>query len=184
MAAPNIEQCDMTAAYIQPESLINPLVQLSFSGAPEEDLMITAEFPETSLTMEAKLYTNSEVLTPNPLTCEITGRSPKTCTFKAEPKVTEFKILLMALDSASTVDESTVVEFEDFQTRIQQLTSDAIEVRWRASHNQKYDVEIAPEIEGKFSNTSVICGGEKPEDSKMCLAYFIGLNLNEDYTAV
>ena len=74
--------------------------------------MITAEFSETSLTMEAKLYTNSEDLTPNPLTCEITGRSPKTCTFKVEPKVTEFKILLMALDSASTVDESTVVEFE------------------------------------------------------------------------
>nr|XP_027235229.1 uncharacterized protein LOC113826523 [Penaeus vannamei] len=183
MAAPNIEQCDMTAAYIQPESLIERSVQLSFTGVPEEDLMITADFSETSLTMEAKLYTSSEDLTPNPLTCEITGRSPKTCTFKVEPKVTEFKILLMALDSASTVDESTVVEFEDFQTRIQQLTSDAIEVRWRASHNQKYDVEIAPEIEGKFSNTSVICGGENPEDSKMCLAYFIGLNLNEDYTA-
>nr|XP_027235240.1 uncharacterized protein LOC113826534 [Penaeus vannamei] len=89
----------------------------------------------------------------------------------------------MALDSESTVKDSTVVEFEDFQTRIQQLTSDAIEVRWRASQNQEYDVEIGPEIEVKFNKTSVICGGEEPEDSKMCLAYFFTLNLNEDYTA-
>nr|XP_027235089.1 uncharacterized protein LOC113826405 [Penaeus vannamei] len=183
MAAPNIEQCDMTAAYIQPESLIERSVQLSFTGVPEEDLMITADFSETSLTMEAKLYTSSEDLTPNPLTCEITGRSPKTCTFKVEPKVTEFKILLMALDSESTVKDSTVVEFEDFQTRIQQLTLDAIEVRWRASQNQEYDVEIVSETDGKIDSTSVICGGEKPEDSKVCLAYFFPLNLNKDYTA-
>nr|XP_027235081.1 uncharacterized protein LOC113826394 [Penaeus vannamei] len=164
-------------------ALIERSVQLSFTGVPEEDLMITADFSETSLTMEAKLYTNSEDLTPNPLTCEITGRSPKTCTFKVEPKVTEFKILLMALDSESTVKDSTVVEFEDFQTRIQQLTLDAIEVRWRASQNQEYDVEIVSETDGKIDSTSVICGGEKPEDSKVCLAYFFPLNLNKDYTA-
>ncbi|XP_037776523.1 uncharacterized protein LOC119573375 isoform X4 [Penaeus monodon] len=184
MATPTLEQCDMTAAYVQPEVLIDPLmVQLSFNGKPEEDLTVAAEFSEASLSMETKLYTSSGDLTPELLTCDITGQFTKTCTVKVELNVTEFKILLVALDSESTVKESSVVEFEDFQTRIQQITSDAIEVRWRASQNQEYEVEIFPEIEGSFSNTLVLCGGEEPEDSNMCLAYFIALTLNKDYTA-
>ncbi|XP_047472984.1 uncharacterized protein LOC125027897 [Penaeus chinensis] len=180
---PTVEQCDMTAAYVQPEALIDPSVQLSFTGQSEEDLTVAAEFSETSLTVEAKLYIGLEDLTPEPLTCDITGQSTKICAFKVEPKVTEFKILLMVLDSQTIVVQSHVVEFEDFQTRIQQLTSNAIEVRWRASQNQEYDVEIFPEIEGSFSNTSVLCGGEKPEDSDLCLAYFIALDPTENYTA-
>lgn len=92
--------------------LIDPSVELRLTGVPEEDLIITAEFSETSLTMEVKLYTNSEVLTPEPLTCNIAGHTPHSCIFKVEPDVTDFKILLMALDIDSTVTESTVVEFE------------------------------------------------------------------------
>ncbi|XP_063603905.1 uncharacterized protein LOC134779662 [Penaeus indicus] len=183
MATPTVEQCDMTAAYREPEALIDPAVQLTFTGAPEEDLTVAAEFAETSLTVEAKLYTSSEVLTPEPLTCDITGQSAKICAFKVEPNVTKFKILLMVLDAQTIVVQSHVVEFEDFQTRIQQLTSEAIEVRWRASQRQEYDVEIFPEIEGSFSNTSVLCGGEEPEDSDLCLAYFIALDSTENYTA-
>ncbi|XP_047473706.1 uncharacterized protein LOC125028302 [Penaeus chinensis] len=180
---PTVEQCDMTAAYVQPEALIDPSVQLSFTGQSEEDLTVAAEFSETSLTVEAKLYIGLEDLTPEPLTCDITGQSTKICAFKVEPKVTEFKILLMVLDAQTIVVQSHVVEFEDFQTRIRQLTSNAIEVRWRASQNQEYDVEIFPEVKSSFSNTSVLCGGEKPEDSDLCLAYFIALDPTENYTA-
>ncbi|XP_063603888.1 uncharacterized protein LOC134779652 isoform X2 [Penaeus indicus] len=183
MATPTVEQCDMTAAYREPEAMIVLAVQLSFTGAPEEDLTVAAEFAETSLTVEAKLYTSSEVLTPEPLTCDITGQSAKICAFKVEPNVTKFKILLMVLDAQTIVLQSHVVEFEDFQTRTHQLTSEAIEVRWRASQRQEYDVEIFPEIEGSFSNTSVLCGGEEPEDSDLCLAYFIALDSTENYTA-
>ncbi|XP_042855658.1 uncharacterized protein LOC122242444 isoform X4 [Penaeus japonicus] len=184
MANPTVEQCDMTAMYKVSEVLIDPWVQLNYIGVPEEDLIVAAEFSETSIRMEAKLYTDTEDLTPEPLTCDITGSSPKTCVFKVEPQVTEFKILLTALSADSTVTKSSVVEFEDFQTRIQQLTADAIEVKWRASRHQNFDIEIVPEIEGSFSNTSIQCGGEDPEDSYMCLAYFICLDLNIDYTAI
>ncbi|XP_042892884.1 uncharacterized protein LOC122266958 [Penaeus japonicus] len=183
MANPTVEQCDMTAMYIVPEVLVDPSVQLSYTGAAEEDLIVAAEFSDTSIRMEAKLYTDTEVLTPKPLACEITGHSPKTCTFKVDPKVTEFKILLMALRADSIVTKSSVVEFEDFQTRIQEMTTGTIDVTWRASDKQYFDIEIFPEIEGSFSSSTVECGGDDPEDISRCSAFFFALELNKDYTA-
>ncbi|XP_042866777.1 uncharacterized protein LOC122249732 isoform X1 [Penaeus japonicus] len=176
---PFVEQCDMTGSYILPKNLINPMVDLKYSGIPQEELTVTAEFDAASVSMEAMIYSDDGIDTSTPLTCNIKG---KECVFTVVPPRPLFKILLMALNHQADVVESHATKFEDFQTRAEQVMDGTVEVSWKASQTMVYAIEIRPPPETSYSKTTVTCGGENPEDSKNCMAYFMGLNPGEGYT--
>ncbi|XP_047473468.1 uncharacterized protein LOC125028151 isoform X2 [Penaeus chinensis] len=175
----DVEQCDMTGSYIQPKALANPVVDLMYRGIPEEELTITAEFDTNSVTMETMIYDDAGTETSSPLTCTIESSS---CVFTMAPQNTIFKILLMALDNQVDVVESNAIEFEDFQTRMEQLSPNALQVSWRASQASNYTVELHPPPDGFPAVLTVECGGDQLEDRRPCIAIFLGLSASEGYT--
>ncbi|XP_037776411.1 uncharacterized protein LOC119573314 isoform X4 [Penaeus monodon] len=175
----SVEQCDMTGSYLLPKNLVNPAVDLMYKGIPEEELTVTAEFDANSVTMEAMIYDDAGTETSSPITCTIKSSS---CVFTVTPPSIMFKILLMALDSKEDVFETNAIEFEDFQTRMEQLASEALQVSWRASQALNYTVKLHPDPVGFPGVMQAECGGEQPEDSSQCLAFFVGLTAGGEYT--
>ncbi|XP_063609802.1 uncharacterized protein LOC134783724 isoform X2 [Penaeus indicus] len=172
-----VEQCDMTASYIQPKALANPVVDLMYRGIPEEELTVTAEFDANSVTMETMIYDDAGTETSSPLTCTIERSS--SCVFTMTPQNTIFKILLMALDNLGDTVESNAIEFEDFQTRLELVSSDAAQVTWKTSKASNYTVKLDPPPVGFPDVMQVECGG----DRSPCISFFLGVTASEGYTA-
>lgn len=85
------------------------MVDLKYSGIPQEELTVTAEFDAASVSMEAMIYSDDGIDTSTPLTCNIKG---KECVFTVVPPRPLFKILLMALNHQADVVESHATKFE------------------------------------------------------------------------
>ncbi|ROT72475.1 hypothetical protein C7M84_009145 [Penaeus vannamei] len=165
-----VEQCDMTGSYVVKKLLAVTGLDLMDKGLPEKELRVTADFDANSVTMETMIYDDAGIETSTPLTCNIESAS---CVFPVAPQNTIFKILLMALDNKAGVVESNTIEFEDFQTRMEQLTNTDLEVSWKSSQASNFTITMNPPPEGFPSVLTVECGGEQPEDSAKCLAFFL-----------
>lgn len=61
----------------------------------------------------------------------------------------------------------------DFQTRMEQLTNTDLEVSWKSSQASNFTITMNPPPVGFPSVLTVECGGEQPEDSAKCLAFFL-----------
>lgn len=59
----------------------------------------------------------------------------------------------------------------DYKVVVQQLTADAIEIRWAPSEKTLYKITVSPDG-GTYSSTTVTCGNE---ESNKCKAYFISI---------
>lgn len=68
----------------------------------------------------------------------------------------------------------------DYQVKVDQLTVDAVEVRWRAVDKTKYLINMPDGMGGAFDSTLVTCGDDEENN---CRAYFISMDTKETVIA-
>ncbi|XP_064105875.1 uncharacterized protein LOC135215267 isoform X2 [Macrobrachium nipponense] len=85
----------------------------------------------------------------------------------------QYKVLLVALDQDGKVTHSSVASFENFATKVAQVSSDLIEVRWKAAEGGAYEVSLNQDVPGGYNNVTVHCGGM---NSSSCSVYFTKLD--------
>lgn len=71
--------------------------------------------------------------------------------------------------------------FPDFQTYVQRFSDGSdLEVRWEASNNNGFTVQLDNDVPDGFTDVAVQCGGT---EQRACKAYFTNLKADASYKA-
>ncbi|KAK3856957.1 hypothetical protein Pcinc_036761 [Petrolisthes cinctipes] len=175
--AGSVAQCDFMQQMTVYAEMTGAGAVLTRSKSPvTTTLLITNHAFDTTTGGEVVYYLSGE-------TSSITApEKPQTCAGNDECQVTvsqvpegdtysEFNIVVVDLQEDR--QESLDFLFGDYQVKVEQLTVDAIEVRWRATVNTQYHVNLPEGEGGAFDDTLVNCGAEEESN---CRAYFIALD--------
>ncbi|KAK3856959.1 hypothetical protein Pcinc_036763 [Petrolisthes cinctipes] len=174
--AGSVAQCDSMQQMTVYAEMTGAGAVLTRSKSPvTTTLLITNHDFDTTAGGEVVYYLSGE-------TSSITSpEKPQTCAGNDECQVTvsqvpegdtysEFNIVVV--DLQEDIQESLDFLFGDYQVKVEQLTVDAIEVRWRAAVNTQYHVNLPEGEGGAFDDTLVNCGAEEESN---CRAYFISM---------
>ncbi|XP_071545710.1 uncharacterized protein [Panulirus ornatus] len=137
------------------------------------DILVDTNSAEVLNKLEVLFYevSNASLTLPSG-TCTINLDECLVTSLEIDKDATSFSILLVGVDSSEAVLQSTLLSFEDYKVVVQQLTADAVEVRWTASEKTLYKVAVSPNG-GAYSETTVTCGND---ESNKCKAYFISIS--------
>ncbi|KAG7158076.1 hypothetical protein Hamer_G020680 [Homarus americanus] len=152
-------------------------------------LSVTTTYKAQTSSVEVVKYNSSDSdVFKDPKTCALTPSRRSTAGDETECTTAPFTIpeeeidlvlLVVGVTAESKVQESVVVDFEDYKTTVQQLTADAFEVRFAAKENTLYKINVTPNG-GAFNTSTVQCGAE---DNKKCNVYFISVTAGHSYIA-
>ncbi|XP_068232980.1 uncharacterized protein [Palaemon carinicauda] len=156
----------------EPDSLV-----LTYPEDRKPFITVSGPFDNATASLELVLYRGegkSYHLVSAPCDVTINGGS-KVC---KSPNIVkqlnpgQYEVLLVALNQNGKVLHSLISSFENFGTKVTQLSSDLIEVEWKAAEEDVYEVSLDQDVPGGYNNISVHCGGL---DSSSCSVYFMNL---------
>ncbi|XP_069158277.1 uncharacterized protein [Procambarus clarkii] len=173
-------QCDdkLTATNADEEAQVTSVKMTHKKDTNTADVQVDVTYENT---VELTIY-ESGTTSVNTPTGTCTLPSPGWCILSNQDissDITNFNILLVTADKNDIVQKSNLLSFEDYKTKVTQLTSDAIEVRFSAKTKTLYQVTVTPDG-GAYDTTTIECGAE---DNNLCTVYFIAMTAGNNYEA-
>ncbi|KAK4317613.1 hypothetical protein Pmani_011319 [Petrolisthes manimaculis] len=173
--AKSVAQCDSMQQMTVYAEMTGVGAVLTRSKSPvTTTLLITNHAFDTTAGGEVVYYTSGEttITAPEkPLTCS-PGEVCQVTVSQVPEGDTYSEFNIVVVDLKEETQESLDFLFADYQVKVEQLTLDAIEVRWRASVNTQYHINLPEGQGGAFDVTLVDCGAEEESN---CRAYFISM---------
>lgn len=157
----------------EPDSIV-----LTYGKDGKPYISVVGPFDDTTVSLEIVLYRGGGK-TYHLISAECNASSKGGSKLCRSPNIVrlsgqgQYKVLLVALGQDGKVTHSSAASFENFATKVVQLSSDLIEVQWKAAEGGVYEVSLNQDVPGGYNNVTVRCGGM---NSSSCSVYFTKLD--------